>query len=156
MISAKACSILSASSHDGENSLDLNGDLSRENYMNAWALLLLITLLYAGYNLFVKVSGDHAAGTVTTTILATISLQTAALVVSLMFAAYLFMRGGQTFALPPASYKWAVLSGVCIGIAEIGYFYLFSGTGLRQTIPASTAIPIIVCGTAVVAFVVSA
>ena len=124
--------------------------------MNAWMLLLLITLFYAGYNLFVKVSGDHAAGTVTTTILATISLQTAALVVSLMFAAYLFMRGGQTFALPLASYKWAVLSGVCIGIAEIGYFYLFSGTGLRQTIPASTAIPIIVCGTAVIAFVVSA
>ena len=124
--------------------------------MNAWILLLLITLLYAGYNLFVKVSGDHAAGTVTTTILATISLQTAALVVSLIFATYLFMRGGQTFALPPASYKWAVLSGVCIGIAEIGYFYLFSGTGLRQTIPSSTAIPIIVCGTAVVAFIVSA
>ena len=124
--------------------------------MNAWMLLLLITLMYAGYNLFVKVSGDHAAGTVTTTILATISLQTAALVVSLIFATYLFMRGGQTFALPPASYKWAVLSGVCIGIAEIGYFYLFSGTGLRQTIPASTAIPIIVCGTAVVAFIVSA
>ena len=38
--------------------------------MNAWMLLLLITLMYAGYNLFVKVSGDHAAGTVTTTILA--------------------------------------------------------------------------------------
>jgi len=121
--------------------------------MNAWILLLLITLMYAGYNLFVKVSGDHAAGTVTTTILATISLQTAALVVSLMFAAYLLMRGGQSFSLPPASYKWAVLSGVCIGIAEIGYFYLFSGTGLRQTIPASMAIPIIVCGTAVIAFV---
>jgi len=121
--------------------------------MNAWMLLLLITLMYAGYNLFVKVSGDHAAGTVTTTILATISLQTAALVVSLMFAAYLLMRGGQSFSLPPASYKWAVLSGVCIGIAEIDYFYLFSGTGLRQTIPASMAIPIIVCGTAVIAFV---
>ena len=123
--------------------------------MNAWMLLLLITLMYAGYNLFVKVSGDHAAGTVTTTILATISLQTAALVVSLIFVAYLFIRGGQTFAIPPASYKWAVLSGICIGIAEIGYFYLFSGTGLRQTIPASTAIPIIVCGTVVIAFIVS-
>ena len=54
--------------------------------MNAWMLLLLITLMYAGYNLFVKVSGDHAAGTVTTTILATISLQTAALVVSLILS----------------------------------------------------------------------
>ena len=56
---------------------------------------------------------------------------------------------------PPASYKWAVLSGICIGIAEIGYFYLFSGRGLRQTIPTSTAIPITVCGTVVVAFIVS-
>ena len=123
--------------------------------MNAWMLLLLITLLYAGYNLFVKVSGQHAADTVTTTILATISLQTTALVVSLIFAAYLLMRGGQRFALPPASLKWAVLSGICIGAAEIGYFYLFSGTGLRQTIPASTAIPIIVCGTVVIAFIAS-
>ena len=65
-------------------------------------LLLLITLFYAGYNLFVKASGGHAGGNVTTTILATISLQTVALVVSLMFAAYLFIRGGQTFAIPPA------------------------------------------------------
>ena len=68
-----------------------------------------------------------------------------------MFAAYLFIRGGQTFAIPPASYKWAVLSG----IAELGYFYLFLGTGSRQTIPASTAIPVIVCGTVVIAFIVS-
>ncbi len=54
--------------------------------MNAWMLLMLITLLYAGYYLFVKVSGEHAAGAVTTTILATISLQTTALVVSLVAA----------------------------------------------------------------------
>ncbi len=85
-------------------------------------LLLLITLLYAGYNLFVKVSGEHAAGAVTTTILATISLQTIALVVSLVFAAYLLMRGGQSFALPPASLKWAVLSGVCIGVQRSATF----------------------------------
>ena len=91
----------------------------------------------------------------TTTILATISLQAAAQVVSLIFAAYYCVRGEQTFAIPPASYKWAVLSGICIGIAEIGYFYLFSGTGVRQTIPTSTAIPITVCGTVVVAFIVS-
>lgn len=123
--------------------------------MNAWVLVLLITLLYAGYNLFVKVSGDHAAGVATTTVLATISLQVAALIVSLIFAAYLLSRGDQSFALPTASFRWAILSGICIGIAEIAYFYLFSGTGMRQLIPASTAIPIIVSGTILISFVVA-
>ena len=123
--------------------------------MNAWMLLLLITLLYAGYNLFVKVSGEHAAGAVTTTILATISLQTTALVVSLVFAAYLLMRGGQSFALPPASLKWSVLFINLIGVAKIAYIYLFSGTRLRQTITAINAIPFIVCGTVVIAYTAS-
>ncbi len=50
--------------------------------------------VYAGYNLFVKVSGGHAAGTVTTAILATTSLQTAALAELLIFTAYLFHVAG--------------------------------------------------------------
>ena len=68
--------------------------------MNAWMLLLLITLFYAGYNLFVKASGVLVM--LPRQFWLTISLQTVALVVSLMFAAYLFIRGGQTFAIPPA------------------------------------------------------
>jgi len=50
--------------------------------MSAWVLLLQNTLLSAGYNLVVKASGGHAAGTVTTAILAKIRLQTEALAVS--------------------------------------------------------------------------
>ena len=82
--------------------------------MNAWMLLLLITLMYAGYNLFVKVSGDHAAGTVTTTILATISLQTAALVVSLMFAAYLLCAAGRL-----SRFLQRPISGQCFPVSVL-------------------------------------
>ena len=56
--------------------------------MNIWFLLILVTMFYAGYNILVKVSVDHALGTATTTILATISLQLAALSASLIFAIF--------------------------------------------------------------------
>ena len=118
-------------------------------------LLLFVTIFYAGYNILVKVSGGHAGGIATTTILATISLQIAALCASLMFALFLFLRGDQIFSLPTASYGWAILAGVCIGGAEIGYFYLFSGLGSRQGMSASVAIPVVVCGTIVISTLVA-
>ena len=118
--------------------------------MNIWLLLILVTMFYAGYNILVKVSVDHALGTATTTILATISLQLAALSASLIFAIFLYLRGGHVFTLPTASFGWAILAGICIGGAEIGYFYLFSGFGLRQSMPASVAIPVVVSGTIVI------
>jgi hypothetical protein len=123
--------------------------------MNAWVLLLIVTFLYAGYNLFVKVAGGHASGAATTTILATITLQLTALTTSTVFGIFLLLRGGQVFSLPSASYGWAVIAGLCIGGAEIGYFYLFSGLGLHQVIAANIAIPVIVCGTVLITIVAS-
>ena len=49
-------------------------------------LLLAVTVLYAGYNLLVKVSSSHVPAVATTPILATIALQVAAIAVSGAFA----------------------------------------------------------------------
>ena len=114
-------------------------------------LLLAVTLLYAGYNLFIKLSGAQVPATATTTITATICLQLAALTTSLLFLGFLAARGGQVFALSNGAYLWALVAGVCIGGAEIGYLYLFGGVGMAQPMPASVAIPVIVSGTVVIA-----
>lgn len=118
-------------------------------------LLLLITLLYAGYNLLVKVSSDYVPAQATTTVLATVCLQIAALTASLSFTVYLLTRGGHVLQLSGHAYAWAAAAGLCIGIAEIGYFYLFGGMGNIRPIAANIAIPAIVSGTVVITFVVS-
>ncbi|MGE4250934.1 MAG: hypothetical protein AB7F09_16200 [Parvibaculaceae bacterium] len=123
--------------------------------MNAWLLLSLVTILYAGYNLFAKVSGGHVSGIATTTVLATITVQLVALATSTIFSVFLLLRGGQVFSLPSASYGWAALAGLCIGGAEIGYFYLFSGIGSRQAMEANVVIPVVVCGTVFIAVLAS-
>ena len=118
-------------------------------------LLLAITLLYAGYNLFVKVSSGHVPAAVTSTVLATICLQLAALAVSGAFALLLLARGGQVLALSPAASAWAVAAGLCIGLAEIGYFYLFRGVGGGGPVAAGVAVPVIVTGTVVLTMLFS-
>ncbi len=120
------------------------------------ALLVAITILYAGYNLLIKVSGTHVPAMATTTILATISLQLATLVASTLFLGFLVLRGGQAFALSPRAYLWAGLAGLCAGSAEIGYFYLLSGVGFAKPMAASVAIPTVVSGTVVIALLFSA
>ena len=124
--------------------------------MFALLLLTTITFLYAGYNLLIKLSGTHVPAATTTAILATISLQLAALVTSLLFLVHLISQGNHIFALPPRAYLWAVLAGLCIGAAEIGYFYLFGGIGIERPMPARVAIPTIVAGTVVLATLGSA
>ena len=118
-------------------------------------LLLAVTVLYAGYNLLVKVSSGHLPAAATTPILATISLQAAALAVSLVFAASLALRGGHVLAVSPPAVAWAVAAGVCIGAAEIGYFYLFRGIGGGGPMAANVAVPVIVSGAIVLTLVVS-
>lgn len=112
-------------------------------------LLGAVTVLYAGYNLFIKMSGVHVPATATTTILATICIQLAALVTSLFFLGYVTVKGGQILSLSNNAYLWAALAGICIGGAEIGYLYLFGGVGLSRPMDASVAIPTIVSGTIV-------
>lgn len=118
-------------------------------------LLAGVTVSYAGYNLFIKLSGGHVPAEATTTILATICLQLAALSTSALFLSVLILRGGQVFTLSMGSYFWAAVAGVCIGGAEIGYLYLFGGVGLSKPMAASVAIPTIVSGTIVIALLFS-
>jgi len=121
--------------------------------MNTLLLLCLITGCYAAYNLLVKVSGSYADGS-SAPILATISLQIAALSMSLIYLVYL-QRSDVNIALPGKVYLWAILAGVCIGLAEIMYFYLFRGIGGEKPMTASTAIPFIVGGTIAITVFVS-
>ena len=118
-------------------------------------LLLGVTSLYAGYNLLVKVSSGHVPAVATTPIFATIALQTAALAVSAVFAAGLVLRGGHVLAVSPAALAWAVAAGLCIGAAEIGYFYLFRGVGGAPPMAANVVIPIVVSGAIVLTLLVS-
>ena len=55
--------------------------------------------------------------------------------------------------MPTSAYVWAGLAGLCIGLAEIGYFYLFRGSSLTAALPVSVATPVIVGGTVVIAMV---
>lgn len=125
------------------------------SYVSSIMLLIAVTVLYAGYNLLVKVSGNHVPSTATTTVIATIFLQIAALTVSLIFLSVLVFKGGHSFQLGRTTYLWAVMAGVCIGLAEIGYFYLFGTLAGSKPMAASTAIPVIVSGTIVIALVFS-
>ena len=123
-----------------------------------WAgilLLMAITALYAGYNLLVKVSTLHVPAAATSTVLATICLQLAALATSGTFAALLIARGGHVLSLSSSTYAWAVGAGLCIGLAEIGYFYLFRGVGETGPVDASVAVPVIVTGTVVLTMLLS-
>ena len=113
-------------------------------------LLLTVTVLYASYNLFVKVSSGHVPEGATSTILATMCLQVAGLSTSIVFLCILLARGGQVLQLTPSAYLWAVAAGLCIGSAEIAYFYLFGGVAGIKPMPASVAIPVIVSGTIVI------
>lgn len=119
-------------------------------------LLSTITVLYAGYNLLIKISSDHVPEVATSTILATICLQVAALVASLIFMGMLLIRGGQVLSLSLSAYLWAAGAGLCIGLAEIGYFYLFRGVGGTAPVAANVAIPAIVTGTVVITILLSA
>lgn len=123
--------------------------------MNVVALLAGVTVLYAGYNLFVKLAGGHVPSSATTTVLATISIQIAALTTSVLFFGVLAIRGGHVFSLSADSYLWAAIAGICIGGAEIGYLYLFGGIGATKPMEASIAIPTIVSGTIVIAMLFS-
>ena len=118
-------------------------------------LLLGVTVLYAGYNLLVKVSSGHVPAAATTPILATIALQAAALAVSAAFAAGLVLRGGHVLTVSPPAVAWAVGAGLCIGAAEIGYFYLFRGVAGGEPMAANVAVPVVVSGAVVLALLAS-
>lgn len=124
--------------------------------MIAPLLLLTVTLLYAGYNLLIKVAGTHVPEQATSTILGVICLQLAALTTSVTFAgSLLLLKEGQHLQLSTGAYLWAAAAGLCIGGAEIAYFYLFAGIGAAKPMAASLAIPTIVSGTIVITLLVA-
>lgn len=122
--------------------------------MKTLIVLVLVTLCYAAYNLLVKVSTSHITSPETPPILATIALQVTALLVSLSYLAFLG-RQSVSVALPTRAWLWGAGAGLCIGIAEVLYFYLFRGFENERQISASTAIPFVVGGTIVVAVTLS-
>ncbi|MFP6740010.1 MAG: hypothetical protein VCD33_00030 [Alphaproteobacteria bacterium] len=123
--------------------------------MTGILLLITVTTLYAGYNLLIKVSAAHVPETATTTIAATLCLQVAALTTSLVFLAIAMARGGLVMQLNSSAYLWAAVAGLCIGGAEITYFYLFGGLAGAKPMAANVVIPTVVCGTIAITVVVS-
>jgi drug/metabolite transporter (DMT)-like permease len=124
--------------------------------MSPILLLILVTGFYAGYNLLIKVSSDFVPAQATTTVLATVCLQVAALAASAGFIVFLHLRGAEVvLKLSPSAYAWAAAAGLCIGAAEIAYFYLFGGLGSGKPMAANLAVPAIVSGTIVITFIVS-
>ncbi len=113
-------------------------------------LLVTVTTLYAGYNLLIKVSAGHVPAAATSTIAATICLQIAALMTSILFLSIALIRGGQVLQLTWGAYVWAAAAGLCIGGAEIAYFYLFGGIGTIKPMAANVVIPTVVSGTIVI------
>lgn len=125
--------------------------------MSPLTLLVLATVLYAGYNIFIKISGDHIPSTAATTVSATLVLQIAAFCTSALFAGLLVAKGTSVLGLTPRAYAWAAAAGICIGGAEITYLYLFGGLGAGgEKLGANTVIPFVVGGTIVLTMIVSA
>ncbi len=118
--------------------------------MTGLLLLVTVTVLYAGYNLLIKVSASHVPAAATSTIAATICLQVAALTTSLVFVSIAMARGGHVLQLSWGAYLWAAAAGLCIGGAEIAYFYLFGGIGAMKPMAATLVIPTVVSGTIVI------
>ena len=117
-------------------------------------ILITVTLAYAGYNLFIKLAGAQNINN-NNGIAATLCLQIFALIVTSVFSIYLSSLGENIFVLPSKTYLYAVFGGISIGIAEIGYFYLFNASNTDGALNANTAIPIILGGTILVTMIFS-
>ena len=123
--------------------------------MKSLLFVLLITLCYSGYNLFIKVSMSHAESTIVSPVIATICLQISALTVSIAYLLTMVRTSVSIPDFPFGTYAWAIGAGICIGIAEILYFYLFRGFEGETLIQASTAIPMVIGGTILITILLS-
>ena len=86
--------------------------------INNLLLLVIVTVSYAGYNLFIKLASSQNINN-TNSIAATLSLQIFALIVTCIFAIYLSSIGESIFVLPSKTYLYAIFGGISIGVAEI-------------------------------------
>jgi hypothetical protein len=78
---------------------------------NNLPLLIIVTLSYAGYNLFIKLASSQNINN-TNSIAATLSLQIFALIVTSIFSVYLFSKGERIFVLPSKAYLYAIFAGI--------------------------------------------
>ena len=122
--------------------------------INNSLLLIIVTLSYAGYNLFIKLAGSQNINN-SNGIAATLCLQIFALIVTSIFAIYLSSIGESIFVLPSKTYLYAIFGGISIGVAEIEYFYLFNASNSNGALKANTAIPIILGDTILVTMIFS-
>tara|TARA_Y100001960_G_scaffold294523_1_gene338408 strand:+ start:257 stop:640 length:384 start_codon:yes stop_codon:yes gene_type:complete len=88
-------------------------------------VILLVTLSYAGYNIFVKFSSSQN------------------------------INNTNNFVLTSKAYLYAMIAGISIGIAEIGYFVLFNPTNTNGALNANVAIPIVLGGTILITMFLS-
>ena len=82
-------------------------------------------------------------------------LQIFALIFTSIFSDYLFSKGEKKFVLPSKTYLYAIFAGISIGLAEIGYFYLFNASNPNGALNANTAIPVILGGTILITMIFS-
>ena len=122
--------------------------------LNNLFVILLVTLSYAGYNIFVKLSSSQNINN-TNNIAATLFLQLFALIVTSFFSIYLYSKGEKIFVLTSKAYLYAMIAGISIGIAEIGYFFLFNPTNTNGALNANVAIPIVLGGTILITMLLS-
>ena len=122
--------------------------------INNLIILVIVTISYAGYNLFVKLASSQNLNN-SNSIAATLCLQLFALFVTILFSFYLFSKGEKIFVLPSKSYLYAIFAGISIGLAEIGYFYLFNESNPKGASNANTVIPVILGGTILITMIFS-
>ena len=122
--------------------------------INNLLLLVIVTVSYAGYNLFIKLASSQNTNN-TNSIAATLYLQIFALIVTSIFSVYLFSKGERIFVLTSKTYLYAIFAGISIGFAEIGYFYLFNAANPNGPLNANTAIPVILGGTILITMIFS-
>ena len=122
--------------------------------INNLIILVIVTISYAGYNLFIKLASSQNLNN-SNSIAATLCLQLFALFVTILFSFYLFSKGEKIFVLPSKSYLYAIFAGISIGLAEIGYFYLFNESNPKGASNANAVIPIILGGTILITMIFS-
>ena len=118
-------------------------------------VILLIILFYSGYNLFIKLSSNHTSIENNNILSATLILQFTALITTLSLSSKIIISTDKFFILSFKSYIYAILGGICIAAAEIGYFYIFSNKNSSLSLNASSTIPIVIGGTICITFIFS-
>ena len=86
--------------------------------INNSLLLIIVPLSYAGYNLFIKLSGSHNINN-SNGIAATLCFINIYLKSHFRFALYSSSIGESIFVLPSKTYLYEIFGGISIGVAEI-------------------------------------